>query len=314
MRKHPHRTSYRRCFTLIEVIVVLAVIGLLIALLLPAVQAARESARRIECTNNLKQIGIAVSLYENSFKSLPRGENGHSLHFTILPQLGYEAVYNSMNVSIPFWDAFFTLNSTIQNTRIAVFACPSDHAGAHQGGTNYLGNWGMGFGESGENGPFSVNLTSPPAEMRSVTDGASHTAALSEACRGIHRSLDPKRTVVKTPKRLTEPSQFELFVDLCSSVPITLDNSNGGGKGSEWLLQDLGHTLYNHNMTPNQRTCTNSTGVREGAWTANSQHYGGVNVLYLDGHVGFCRDGVATAAWRAIGTMNGAEILDTKSF
>src|SRR5271170_4954855 len=120
----------RRGFTLIELLVVIAIIGLLIALLLPAVQAAREAARRSQCVNNLKQLGLAVQNYSDVNGALPPAaatgpewSNNFSMKARVLPFLDQAALFNSLNMS------YFQLaaqNATNLTTMVGTFLCPSD--------------------------------------------------------------------------------------------------------------------------------------------------------------------------------------------
>ncbi len=144
----------RRAFTLIELLVVIAIIAILIALLLPAVQQAREAARRTQCRNNLKQFGLAMHNYENAYKCFQRanyssvttsstGWQGFAGHVMLLPYLDQAPLYNQINFTQSFWGGS---NATLKATRLAAFLCPSDSGwrygtyGNDPGNTNGGGN------------------------------------------------------------------------------------------------------------------------------------------------------------------------------
>src|SRR5437868_6526159 len=124
------RSETRRGFTLIEVLVVITIIAVLIGLLLPAVQAARESARRVHCTNNIKQLGLAIHQYIDSTGVLPPSmvlagagtkvawSNGWSIHMRILPAIGQGNAFNAVNFSVAYQDH---VNTTVTGQVISTF-------------------------------------------------------------------------------------------------------------------------------------------------------------------------------------------------
>ncbi len=297
-------------FTLVELLVSLAVIGLLMALLLPAVQMSREAARRSQCSNNLHQLGIAVNAYLESMKVFPAGWNGYSPHAALLPHLDRAPLYNALNFQIHEALATFE-NLTAQETVISTFLCPTDFGPPDlKGGTNYAGNNGVGFDQTGVylNGPF-CSPSSSAISPRHVTDGASTTAAMAEWLLGApYGTRDSRRTTFQ-PQVVSGPGAFERFYKGCHDIDVRNAPLSGVIKGSNWLQGGFGSTAYNHALLMNDHSCSNGGGLAEGAWTAGSQHSGGLNILFVDGHVSFLKDTISLPAWRAIGTMNGKEII-----
>jgi prepilin-type processing-associated H-X9-DG protein/prepilin-type N-terminal cleavage/methylation domain-containing protein len=284
-------------FTAIEVLVVIAVIGVLVALLLPAVQMAREAARRAQCAANLHQIGVAFNHQVSRSGHTPGRLAG------LLRQLEQTALAN-----MPLDTTTATpAGQTARSTTLSVFLCPSD-AGLSglSGGTNYAGNGGVGFNPSGRvrNGAFG-------ASVNDFADGLSNTAAVSEWLRGRGdlQVRDPKRSVFATPDRLIKPTDLGPFGAECHGLDPQLATLAPLGKGLDWTRDGFGYSLYNHVLGINDHTCTNGGLVDQGAWSAGSTHPSGANVLYADGHVTFVKDSIALPTWRAIGTRNGGEVV-----
>ena len=305
----------RKAFTLIELLVVVAIIGLLVAILLPAVQAAREAARRAQCCNNLKQFGIALNTYEATHQAFPgmTGVVGFSPHAMFLPYLEQQPLYSSINLQITgltYWANGASDNETAGRTSVASFLCPSD-LGVQINGTNYAGNFGISLQKYGYNGIIAPTRVG----YGSLSDGASQTAAFAEIVLGDWPSRDPRRVVYSTPHiKLYRPEDFDKFTEECrglntATAEIVLDT-----RGNGWLECDINLVLYNHANPINSHTCAINGALTYGAWVARSLHPGGGNVVFADGHVKFIKDSVDLQVWRALGSRAGGEIVTLEGF
>ena len=208
--RHRNRSHFgRSAFTLIESIVVISIIGLLIALLLPAVQSARETARSAQCANNLKQIGLALHNYEASYRSFPLNWRNprvdptrgypwyiagcpYSALTRLLPYLDQQSLFASINFSVetfPNNDASgfpYPQNQTAFATNLAIYLCPSDAAGTPTPyGCSYRGNYGVGPSVSTTQETYDSGngfYTFPGVlGAQFFPDGLSHTVAYSDA-------------------------------------------------------------------------------------------------------------------------------------
>jgi len=298
----------RAGFTLIEILVVLAVILILVGLLLPAIQAAREASRRAACSNHLRQLGLGLQSYSEIHTVFPGG-GAFSPHAMLLPFLEQRHLYDGINFSR---DAIvFGPNRTAGAYVVSTFMCPSDSIpDSEQGVTSYAGNSGYGFdsGQPLQNGLFATT-NRPPIGPRDILDGMSGTAAFAEWFVGMPPpARDPRRSVFQTPDAFVDWEDFPRFVRQCEAIDTQNAPLNGPSKGETWLPYGMGYTLYNHSLNIAQPSCTNTSFAALGAWTAGSEHKGGANVLHCDGHVAFVKQSIDGAVWRALGSRSGQEL------
>lgn len=312
---------------------------MLTSLLLPAVQSAREAARKAQCQSNLRQLGIAVHSYHDAEHTYPPADTQlnkpgyggyYSIHVRLLPYLEQTPLFNAVNFIVGTWptDTFHyyplleqvllnRANATAMNTRVKLFLCPSDPGAFVHTGNNYRGNVGVGpYEATTAEYPDSGNGIFPeigPIRNSQVRDGLSHTAMFSERLQGSGRlksAPDPRKDMLMDLE-LNWTADDLLKACRLSALAPQPDAYTRAGKWWFWTGRE--HTLYNHAQSPNGRIpdCTMGGSLPQGDMcTAKSDHPGGVNVLMGDGSLRFISDGVSTAVWRGYGTRNGRELVD----
>ncbi|MFO0959250.1 MAG: DUF1559 domain-containing protein [Isosphaeraceae bacterium] len=344
----------RRGFTLIELLVVIAIIGVLIALLLPAVQQAREAARRIQCVNNLKQVGIALHNYHETLGGLPWGDgpdewNQWSSLALMLPYMEQGSLYNAVNFMYGMQDWNLPFNTTIHRTRVAAYSCPSDtdRLTSANASSNYAGNAGSNpatfydwdntgafnglFGWSGNSRKTGNYLKMTPGTgFRDILDGLSNTVAFSEKVKGIgwftNTRVQDSTIPPSTYALLSKPAAADLLnptlvynqcKGLNPSAAATPQNQNNiYPNGSLWYNGCPSNSRYNHVMPPNTWSCTygGRWGDMGGAVTASSRHPGVVNALMADGSVKGIKNSISNTVWWALGSRAGSEVISSDAY
>lgn len=320
IRHRNKKPTVQTGFTLIECLVVISIVGILCALLAGAVQMARESARRIQCVNNLKQIGLAMHAYHADHGIFPNAITARrfSPHVALLPHLELSNLYNSVNIDRDATGEETSPNFTAAYNLISVFRCPSESGEMrYLGWTNYGGCVGYGYQlfNKKNTGLFDVDSN---ISLASITDGTTNTAAFSEWLLGprparFSPDADPRRQKFRGP-RLPLADEFEKFLEACRNANVQTNKYGAFPRGMTWMDTSLGQSLYNHNLGINEKTCSNGGLVSWGAYTAGSEHGALAHVLFADGHVKAVKQSINLQLWRAISTRAVNEVMDSSDF
>ena len=277
-------------------VVVIAVIGTLMALLLPAVQKAREASRRIGCTDHLKQIGLALHAYHDAHGTLPMGyshepgyaRGGFGWAAAILPHVEQGPLFDALNFDLPAWSAE---NATVCPTAVGLYLCPSDETsqqghldrdGFRYATSSYVASFGPGdmdFGDPEDRrGLFSRNSGT---RFGGVTDGLSQTLAAGERHNGRFSVLS---------------GGGHLYAETVWVGAIKEDPDD-----------DHGHTtLFQAGHPPSSPAMDDRD--------AASRHDGGTNFAFGDGSVRFLKDSIALDVYRALSTRAGGEVIGADQY
>ncbi len=330
----------RNGFTLIELLVVIAIIAVLVALLLPAVQQAREAARRTQCKNHLKQLGLAMHNYESAQRVFPGLSSdsayGFSVQAKLLPFVEQGNLQDLINFDIPLMvgsggaQAMNPVHAPVAGQVIPLFLCPSDgqtpifvnsNTGGNQfAGTNYVGCTGSGTGTNYDTrGPSDgMFWWGSAVRFRDVTDGTSNTLMFSESLLG--NGIDTTAAVDLDPRR--QMAQYggggmgaagEGFTGDPGHNPNLSVAASGAATGSgrgrmSWIWGREHLTTFNAYPSPNSYL-PDVTRNGFGWFAARSWHRGGVNVLLVDGSVRFASENIDIVTWRHLATRAGGEVV-----
>lgn len=312
-------------FTLVELLVVIAIIGILVGLLLPAVQAAREAARRMQCSNNLKQIGLAIHNYESATKRIPPGavwnggtvditvgrfvgpinERGSSLAF-ILPFIEQQALYNQFDFALPINNARFPANINggmfLKGARVPTYICPSDVNEPISPGVNQIqpSNYTFCMGPSSaiSNSPTcscplyptfqSFNIANTPQASPAgafTRQGWAYTGKLGDVSDGLSNTIFFGEIRADSSNHARQGWCHSNKWGIFTQVPINFDSSE----------PDVATAIAKGKTACNAR-CTWNTEVG-----FKSRHTGGAQVVMGDGSVQFLSQSIDMQMYQALG-------------
>ena len=307
----PHRRD--RGFTLIELLVVIAIIGVLVALLLPAVQAAREAARRSSCSNNLKQIGLAMQNYHGAINCFPPGfitlvradgaelGPGWAWASQSLTYMEQAALFNAINFSLPITDPG---SQTANQTTLSGYLCPSNSPDlglvnvtginganlAYLTASQYVGSAGQfspGNSPASNNGVFFRNSL---IGMRDLRDGSSQTLMVGERSRNVAEAtwvgVIPGAQACTNPNWRTPPE--------CEPSSVLVLAHTGPDPSGAWV------------DVPNFK--------QAGADDFWSHHSGGCNFVFCDGSVHFLKQSINPQIFSALSTRKGNEVVSSGDY
>jgi prepilin-type N-terminal cleavage/methylation domain-containing protein/prepilin-type processing-associated H-X9-DG protein len=316
-------------FTLIELLVVIAIIAVLIALLLPAVQAARAAARRVQCTNNLKQIALATMNYESTNGILPPGQmklatrppSGVTVFVSLLPYLEQQPLYNGWNFNYLF-DNLYS-NTARSATVISALLCPSDiipnnpiengtTSNEWYAITSYGGNAGSQshpFAAVTSDGIFFYTGPAAPTyyqvRLAGITDGLSNTLFFGE-----RSHFDPNYDTFAPPG-------WTFFSQTMGMWGWWASSSGGYGLSdvAESTFAPINYVVPISYGNPNVSQSTFTTNYEYPRVNAfGSLHPGGANFAMVDGSVRFIKQTIAQNIYRGLGTRAGGEVISADAY
>ncbi len=306
------RKQVRSGVTIVELLVAIGIVGLLLSILVPAVQQARASSRVMKCRNNLRQVGLAMGNFAEANGAFPTASLPHSTHRRLMFYLDAAQIGEAL------------LEDQVPDSWVVpTLACPSDPA-VHinmekHGDSSYFLNHGsiFGFTGSGKNGFFRSSFID--LSPRDFTDGLSSTVAMSERLvRPEFPLVGDEPTMKKSPGRFywwTETrylgvGEEALAVENCKNHRTVMEPQFFGSN----IMNYYSSHGYQHLLTPNLPSCYNgpedfTVAISAILTAASSLHHGGVNSLMVDGSVHFISDSIDETVWQSLGSRNGNETI-----
>jgi prepilin-type N-terminal cleavage/methylation domain-containing protein len=302
--KFPGRTT-RLGFTLVELLVVIAIIGVMVGLLLPAVQSAREAARRMQCQNNLKQIGLAIHNYHSAYNRFPTVNandtlTGGSLFTTILPMMEQAAAFELYDFSLP---NTAPKNVAVTGQQIPFYLCPSSPMrrqvpGCAADSGRAPGNYGASIGTKDYDQYWSFYGTPRPSLNGAMvySDTVEKNTGFRDFFDGTSNTMMIGETVYNLP-----------------DYKFTSGDCNGTSRFSftYWSNPFPGSTGITTQYAFNPKDLPND-GIYDSGWVRSfrSDHVGGLPFLYVDGSVHFLTESLASTLVDALSTRSGQEVID----
>jgi prepilin-type N-terminal cleavage/methylation domain-containing protein len=326
------KTNHKPAFTLVELLVVIAIIGILIALLLPAVQAAREAARRTQCSNNLKQLGLAMTNHDVAKKRLPPGckwgpgdsalyqaatggpgswYDDHGWYSFIGPYIEELAWSAKINTKISFSDA---ANDEGRRVKVKAFECPDDRMCMDEPGNtnwerwraNYAVNFGNAYFGQGEKGtPPTPKFGGAPFQFRksrslkNINDGTSHTLLMAEI-RAIKETGNSWAGSISEVETALGGGTFEGYLE---------PNSINGDHQYRITCADPPLSRDALDGVPMCTNASDNTDGKDQYFGSRSKHLGGVNVSCCDGSTHWVSNGIDLNVWRGLCSAEGGETI-----
>ncbi len=326
-------------FTLIELLVVIAIIAVLIALLLPAVQSAREAARRIQCVNNLKQLGLAMHNYHQAINAFPIGAlgirsptlyaragdptgkvNRRTWAFLILPYVEQGSMYNAVNFSLPFNPPIGAANETVSAVLVPGFLCPDDPTvnqidqdNRREG--NYVVNWGNTNWSQDMFAGYNPFVGNPLLQQGNPVPflGAPFTMDRAYGIQNITDGTSNTLLMAEVVIGATEGAKgYEHRGDIYNddyNCAMFMAYTTPNSTIPDWVAN--GYCRYPYQTNP---PCISSPKALNAYNAARSYHPGGVNALMADGSVKFFKSTIAVMTWRALSTTIGGEVVSSDTY